>query len=64
MFVGEYEGNMQLNADEVSEVCYKSMSDIKSDIGHKAGDYTEWFKIAFPLLEEWLEQNKTTHAAA
>ncbi len=64
VFVGEYEGNMQLNADEVSEVCYKSMSDIKSDIGHKAGDYTEWFKIAFPLLEEWLEQNKTTHAAA
>lgn len=64
VFVGEYEGNMQLNADEVSEVCYKSMSDIKSDIGHKAGDYTEWFKIAFPLLEEWLQQNKTTHAAA
>ena len=64
VFVGEYEGNMQLNADEVSEVCYKSMSDIKSDIEHKAGDYTEWFKIAFPLLEEWLQQNKTTHAAA
>lgn len=64
VFVGEYEGNMQLNADEVSEVCYKSMSDIKSDIEHKAGDYTEWFKIAFPLLEEWLQQNKSTHAAA
>ena len=64
VFVGEYEGNMQLNADEVSEVCYKSMSDIKSEIQHKAGDYTEWFKIAFPLLEEWLQQYKSTHAAA
>ena len=64
VFVGEYEGNMQLNADEVSEVCYKSMSDIKTEIEHKAGAYTEWFKIAFPLLEEWLQQNKSTHAAA
>jgi isopentenyl-diphosphate delta-isomerase len=63
VFVGEYEGVMQLNADEVSEVCYKPMADIKAEIEHKAGDYTEWFKIAFPLLEDWLQQNKT-HAAA
>lgn len=63
VFVGEYEGDMQLNVDEVSEVCYKSMGDIKTEIAQKAGEYTEWFKIAFPLLEDWLQQNKT-HAAA
>jgi isopentenyl-diphosphate delta-isomerase len=64
VFVGEYEGAMHLNAEEVSEVCYKPMADIKAEIEHKAGDYTEWFKIAFPLLEDWLQQNKTTHATA
>lgn len=64
VFVGEYEGDMQLNREEVADVCYKSMTDIKAEIEHKADDYTEWFKIAFPLVEDWLQQNKTTHAAA
>lgn len=64
VFVGEYEGDMQLNEEEVSEVCYKSMTDIKVELEHNAGDYTEWFKIAFPLLEEWMQQNKSSHAAA
>jgi isopentenyl-diphosphate delta-isomerase len=64
VFVGEYEGVMILNTEEVSDVCYKPMADIKTEIEHKAGDYTEWFKIAFPLLEDWLQQNKTTHATA
>jgi len=64
VFVGEYEGEMQLNSEEVSEVCYKQMAEIKADIEHSAADYTEWFKIAFPLLEEWLQQNKSTHATA
>ncbi|HLO38940.1 MAG TPA: isopentenyl-diphosphate Delta-isomerase [Lacibacter sp.] len=64
VFVGEYEGVMILNTEEVSEVCYKSMTEIKTEIEHNAGDYTEWFKIAFPLLEDWLQQNKTTYATA
>ena len=64
VFIGEYEGGMKLNTEEVSEVCYKNMAEIKADIEHNAGDYTEWFKIAFPLLEDWLQQNKTTHASA
>jgi isopentenyl-diphosphate delta-isomerase len=64
VFIGEYGGVTILNTEEVSEVCYKPMAEIKAEIEHKAGDYTEWFKIAFPLLEEWLQQNKTTHASA
>ncbi len=64
VFVGEYEGDMQLNVEEVSEVCYKPMAVIKAELEHKSGDYTEWFKIAFPLLEEWMQQNKSSYAAA
>jgi isopentenyl-diphosphate delta-isomerase len=64
VFVGEYEGVMILNTEEVSEVCYKQMADIKTEIEHNARDYTEWFKIAFPLMEEWLQQNRSTHATA
>jgi isopentenyl-diphosphate Delta-isomerase len=64
VFIGEYEGAMQLNVEEVSEVCYKSIAVIKDEIAHDAGSYTEWFKIALPLLEEWLQQNHPTYAAA
>lgn len=64
VFVGDYEGVMILNTEEVSEVCYKNMTDIKAEIEHNASDYTEWFKIAFPLLEEWLQQNRSAHATA
>ena len=64
VFVGEYEGSMVLNTEEVSEVCYKSMADIRTEIDRKADHYTAWFKIAFPLLEEWMQQNKSSYAAA
>lgn len=64
VFIGEYEGAMQLNVEEVSEVCYKSIAVIKDEIAQDAGSYTEWFKIALPLLEEWLQQNHPTYAAA
>lgn len=64
VFVGRYEGEMKLNADEVSATCYKSMAEIKQEIKNSAHLYTEWFKIAFPLLEEWLQHQKETHAEA
>ncbi|NCU02751.1 MAG: isopentenyl-diphosphate Delta-isomerase [Chitinophagaceae bacterium] len=64
VFVGEYDGNMQLNPEEVSEVCYKPVAVINEEIAHNAGSYTAWFKIALPLLEEWLQKNTKPHAAA
>lgn len=64
VFVGEYDGEMNVNAEEVSDVCYKSMSEIKTELKNNPGTYTEWFKIAFPLLQEWLQLKKNDHAAA
>lgn len=62
VFVGEFEDELHLNREEVSDTCYKSMNEIKNEMEHHAGHYTAWFKIAFPLLEEWLLQNKLKHA--
>jgi isopentenyl-diphosphate delta-isomerase len=64
VFVGEFDDELFLNKEEVSDTCYKSMNEIKNEIEHHAGNYTEWFKIAFPLLEDWLLQNKIKHAQA
>ncbi len=64
VFVGEYEGDMQLNTEEVSEVCYKTIAAIKAEIVADSSAYTEWFKIALPHVEEWLQQNYHSYAAA
>jgi isopentenyl-diphosphate Delta-isomerase len=64
VFVGAYDGNMNLNADEVKAVTYKSMKEIAVDLETAPHQYTEWFKIAFPLLKEWMQQNTSANASA
>ncbi len=63
VFAGEYDGEIKLNAEEVSDTCYKSMNEIKQELSNNSGAYTQWFKIAFPLLEEWLQLKNEKHAA-
>ncbi len=63
VLIGFYEGEMQLNKDEVSEVCYKSMQQIKKAIAQQSHEYTAWFKIAFPLLEDWLTKHQLNATA-
>lgn len=64
VFVGVYDGAMQLNKEEVSAITYKSMNEIADDLQTAPQVYTEWFKIAFPLLKEWMQKNTVTHATA
>jgi isopentenyl-diphosphate delta-isomerase len=58
VFVGTYDGVVHINEDEVGDYCYRSMSDLKSDLELHPGQYTEWFKIAIPLLENYLKENQ------
>ncbi|HTC00175.1 MAG TPA: isopentenyl-diphosphate Delta-isomerase [Ferruginibacter sp.] len=53
VFIGSYDGDIQPNADEVSDYCFKSMEDLKESIDANSKNYTEWFKIAFPKLEAY-----------
>lgn len=50
VFVGNYIGDFQLNAEEVSEVRYISMQDLEKEITENPDDFTEWFKI---ILKEY-----------
>lgn len=54
VFVGNYDGEVFPNKDEVSDYCFKSIAEIKDSIQTHPQKYTEWFKIAFPKLEEYL----------
>ena len=50
VFVGTYEGEFQLNEDEVSEVRYISPEQLAKEVDQQPENFTEWFKI---ILKEY-----------
>ena len=54
VFTGKYDGPVNPNSIEVAAYRYKSLDEIKEDIIQTPQLYTEWFKIALPILEEHL----------
>jgi isopentenyl-diphosphate Delta-isomerase len=54
VFTGQYDGAIAPDAAEVQDYCYKPMDAIRADIMSHPHHFTEWFKIAFPKLEEYL----------
>ena len=59
VFTGTYNGLIQPNSHEVSDYCYQPLDEIKENIKTHPDHFTEWFKIALPKLEEYLEAKKT-----
>lgn len=59
VFVGEFDGEVNLNKDEVMEMRVESISSIKKSMMTAPEKYTAWFHIAFPKVEAWWnEQTK------
>ena len=57
VFVGEWQGQINLNSDEAQDYCYKSLPEIKHSLQIKPGSYTEWFILAIPKIENWWQQH-------
>jgi isopentenyl-diphosphate delta-isomerase len=57
VFVGAYEGNVAANKNEVAAYCYMEMKALKLDLLQRPQDYTSWFKIAFPRIEQWWQEH-------
>jgi isopentenyl-diphosphate delta-isomerase len=53
VFVGEYEGVVNYDKEEVMDVCYQSMPGISHSLKGHPEKYTAWFHLAFPKMEEW-----------
>lgn len=50
VFVGKFDGEFNLNPDEVSEIRYISIESLDQEIKENPEHFTEWFKI---ILEEY-----------
>ena len=55
VFIGTYDGEIVPNDEEVSDYCFKPVEEVKNSIQSHPKKYTEWFKIAFPKMEAYLE---------
>lgn len=59
VFSGTYTGEIHPNAEEVSDYCYMPVNEIRDSIRSHPQKYTEWFKIAFPKMEAYLESTRS-----
>ena len=53
VFTGIYEGPIVTNKIEVEDYCYEGMERIKMALDEQPEKFTTWFKIAFPTIETW-----------
>jgi len=45
VFTGQYNGNYQLNKDEVADIRFVSIEELNMELEQKSEIFTEWFKI-------------------
>ena len=56
VLVGQYDGDPNINKSEVEDWKFMSMNALRDDIDHHPANYTEWFKIAFEKVENYLQK--------
>ena len=54
VFVGQYNGDVHPNPEEVCEFTYLSMEEIANRMEQYPEEFTGWFQIAFPKVREWM----------
>jgi isopentenyl-diphosphate delta-isomerase len=55
LFIGEYEGEPNLNKAEVMHWKWMSIEDLSIDIQKNGANYTAWFKIIWEQFEEYVK---------
>ena len=58
VFIGEYNGEVNLNFDEVMEYMWISYDDLVEDMKNSPDKYTEWFKIIMQTLNKMNFKNE------
>jgi isopentenyl-diphosphate delta-isomerase len=53
VYVGEHDGVIEADKQEVMDYCFRAMPEIRNLMTHHPENYTAWFHIAFPKIEQW-----------
>ncbi len=57
VLIGRYDGNFDLNPEEVAATKTMKLEDIQDDIKNNPENYTVWFKIVFEEFMEYVSKN-------
>ena len=57
VFVGEYNGLINPNVDEVADYKYVAMEELENQLNETPASFTTWFRIAFPQIAAWWKKN-------
>lgn len=57
VFVGYYDGNIQVNPAEVNDYTFRTMESIQESLLQQDGLFTAWFEIIFPRVMDWWKIN-------
>lgn len=57
VFAGEYEDEIAPNGNEVNAYAYHSMEEINAFLKQRPNEFTTWFKLAFPQIDNWWMKN-------
>ena len=57
VFAGVYDGPVRPDSGEVHDYCFKNIEEIKESLRQRPEQYTVWFRIAFPLVDKWIQEN-------
>ena len=60
VFVGEYDGSVHFNNEEVVDFCFLPMPEIRALLERHPEKYTAWFHISFPKIEGWWKERYKT----
>jgi len=58
VYVGYFDGEINLNTDEVHHFEYRTLEDIAASMQSDNDQYTAWFHIAFPKVFKWWKKRK------
>ncbi|MGX5820011.1 isopentenyl-diphosphate Delta-isomerase [Chitinophaga lutea] len=61
VYLGKYDGPLLPDAAEVQTYRYLSIPDIRLWMETQPGDFTPWFKLAFPKVAEYIGANTAAH---
>lgn len=58
VLIGEYQGEVNFNPEEVEDISWVKIEDIKQDLLVNAKAYTPWFITSFKMVEEYLSKGE------
>jgi isopentenyl-diphosphate delta-isomerase len=57
VYVAEYDGKIDADKQEIRDFCFRSMPEIRSLVTKNPADFTAWFHIALPKIEQWWNEH-------